>query len=185
MMDILDGMTREQALGCLCEYSDEPGNYAFSHGGKIYGCPEDIGLTLSTCPNDTGAPQCRMCWQTLINAYYDQREKPRWVEPYMEAGMVTCQGFQYAELYRVGISVGDWEREIERTNARRKIEAFIVANGGSGIFHPVWNRQNGAFGTVSNGVLLKPGSITCASYELTQEVIRRFPEELRLLAGVK
>jgi hypothetical protein len=175
MSEILKGMTREQALGCLCEFSDVPGNWALVKDGKIYGCPEDLGLTPITCPNTIKSTMCRACWEAAINAHYNDLEKPKWVEPYMDT-------LRKPELFHIRGSSDGHLPEIARTNARRRIEAFVAANGGGGKWCFIVESR------VVTSIQSEPywvGTIGCATRELAEAVIEHFPDELRLLAGLE
>jgi hypothetical protein len=189
MSEILKGMTREEALGKLCEFSDEPGNYALVHNGKLYGCPCDLGIAPKDCPNTFKCAQCGVCLSTAINAYYDEQDKPRWVELVrLFAQGVRCAG---AEAFYADNLNGELAAEIARTNARRKIEAFISQNGG---FNDGLEDVTGAgWGIYWSGTAFitdvfeyaGAGEITCATRSLAEAVIERYGDELRSLAGVK
>lgn len=174
MSEILEGMTREQALGCLVNvYGTE--ECAFVYNGVAYFSMSDVGLTrCCTSPE-------RHDWGKSINAHYDDLEKPKWVEPRLEhkdlTGLITSD-----EIFHVGF-IGCLSEEVNRTNARRKVEAFIAANGGAGEWLIMHLPEKGFYTEITS--YLRIGQITCATRELAEEVIRRFPEQLKLIGGIK
>jgi hypothetical protein len=184
--EILDGMTREEALLCVFERrtADKDGfksaTFRANNNSQLkddsYGCPGQMLLTEEDC----GGP-CAECWERHINAYYDAKEaasKPRWVEP-SEQHVYLTGG--YPDLhYSTNVRA-----EIARTNARRKIEAFIKANGGSGcdqLIHYGVNIGKSAC-SVYETSMNTLGTIYCATRELAEAVIEKYSDELRLLCN--
>lgn len=166
---ILDSMDRAQALACVYRrygQADSDNNF-FVCGGEVWLWVNEL------LPEYAGS---RSNFFPAINAYYDAREaasKPKWVVPEM-----TLRA--YSEMWPV--CGGSATPELARTNARRKIEAFIAANGGNGKYSIVvcdgGMRVNGYAST-----FLGVGEIGCCSVEQGEAVIERYPDELRLLTG--
>ena len=177
-MSILDGLTREQALDKIMGSS--AGDYKYFVNNKmIYSCPIHAGVGKDEC----GEEHCGKCWEGRINAHYDEADKPKWVEPSMIM-CNKCMPFIDEEFY-AGCIV---DAEIAETNARRKINAFINANGGGGRFTIYWSSLSRflPYECAELGAsLMNVGIITCATLKLAEEVIHRFPDELKLLSGVK
>ena len=177
---VLSGMSREEALSRL---------YNITFDGKksthfFINRPNQIQEAQSLgCPSFGGLPEnCglghRKCWQAAINAYYDEAE-PKWAEPEAQHRVKPLFSSTSEEFY--GDPLESKDAEIARTNARRKIEAFIAANGGSGD-----TEIQASFGGKLIAVIIAwhgVGAITCATSELAEEVIRRYTDELRLIAG--
>lgn len=166
---VLSGMSREEALACVvtdnANFHDKSWD-RLKVQGKSYSCPP-----TGRCPDDA---HCGRCWNAAINAFYDEA-KPKWVEP---------EPLVY-NLFRIDqVFFGDVKEQreqIKKDNARRKIEAFIAANGGSGD-----TEVQASFSGKLIAVIIAwhgVGAITCATSELAEEVIRRYPDELRLLSG--
>jgi len=185
---ILDGLTREQALGCVMPTiradGGEAGSWWFVCDGKIYPCPDCIGIKTKTghCQRS-----CRDCWRDAFTAYYAERDKPRWAEPQPVMANTILKSGDYcnAEVFYDGADHAV-RAEIARTNARREVEAFIRANGGEGKYSLVLRRSKNELmwwihGFSDEGFDI--GSITCANEDLAAEVICRYPEQLRLLNG--
>lgn len=177
MNNILEGLTRELALSCIARYQDGSGA-VFVYDGKIYSRPKDIGLTDGAfCPwADT--------WSHLINKHYDAQEAGKWAKPEAwDSVDVDVSGGKTQEYF-----YGKWpyDAEVARTNARREIEAFIAANGGPGIYEVRYEMVGRGLVSFKCQTDTKwPGLITCTTKELADEIIRRFPAQLRLLAGVQ
>lgn len=68
--EILDGMTREEALSCIRE-----DGMVFIHGESVC-CPGDVAL-MENCPEDNTpcGIACAPCWKGAVNAYYDAKEE--------------------------------------------------------------------------------------------------------------
>jgi hypothetical protein len=168
---ILDGMTRDEALASVVQnYNWDCG--WFMHKGLLYPHPKDLGI-------DGRIATAKSVWVDAINAYYDAKEaasKPRWVEPEV---ILTFKDKHFDDmLYYAGCHANT---EIARDNARRKVSAFIKANGGSGVY-TIWRENDGTFTSFWAGSPIV-GAITCATEELANAVIERYPDELRLLLG--
>jgi hypothetical protein len=179
-MNILEGLTLEQALGCLCD-SDEGTMLVISK--KIHACPNRIGIKCPECGHN-----CRACWESALTKHFDAQKASKWVEPKIAGYECSWPGFAECSYIRLGTE--EHEAEIARTNARREIEAFIRANGGPGkigsYYCIYWNSFQSTFETgCGTGGYAYIGLIACATRDLADEVIRRFPSQLRLLAGVK
>jgi hypothetical protein len=178
---ILDGITREEARVKLLRWIDEADNFAFAHNGYLYGCPGDLlhnGVDESCGQVDCDVG-CEVCWALAINAYYDAKEaasKPRWVEPRMEEHSIE------EVWHRDGIHYD----ERDRTNARRRIEAFIAANQcakseeGFAFFLYDGKLQIRRYGQPRYADI---GTVVCSTREIAEEVIRRYEPELRMLMG--
>jgi hypothetical protein len=187
---ILDGMTRDEALGCVCHRANSGSGEYFVKDGLVYLWVSDLGI------KDDASVSVQ--FTSAITAYYAERDKPRWVKPepsgWAEPPISDAIGFHTKgfcpncreQFYSKGVE--DHHAEIARTNARREVEAFIRANGGAGtpeknwiiVFDPYrnqWITEDCGDGWMYFGM------ITCATKELADEVIRRFPAQLRLLAG--
>jgi hypothetical protein len=180
MSEILSKMTREQALGCIITSYRHPENAAFVFDGKLYSVPSDIGLWSNVA-------NARDQWEAEINHHYDDLEKPKWVEPkpiYLQT--VTSPKPDRVENFYC-FHVADLDAEIARTNARRRIEAFVAANGGGGHWVVFWSYTDSCFKPFHRmiGMGLDIGTIGFVSRELAEAVIERYPAELRLLAGLE
>jgi hypothetical protein len=176
MSEILKGMTREQARQSLCSYDNGAFVLAMVINGKIYIAPDEVFPDCKEYGNGADA------WHRAINAHFDDLEKPKWVEPIPNcwspaAECDDCKTVYYCQSTR------EVHGQVKKDNARRKIEAFIAANGGNG----VWEFQVQEDGSIElNGFeLVTIGRISCATRELAEAVIERFPAELRLLSGVE
>ncbi len=182
---ILDGMKREYALRCIFtrDYVNERGFRAVAflskndttQAGAFYGCPSAMGLD-EKCDGP-----CARCWERHINAYYDAKDaasKPKWVEPQIDMDAYVSLGTA-EQFYRTS-EIGE---EIKRTNADRKIRAFISANGGSGRHAIRYVLRDNDFIIVDMCDTALAGMISCATAELAEAVIERYPDELRLLMG--
>jgi hypothetical protein len=185
VMNVLEGLTREEALACVFMVYDRGWGW-FVHNGIVYSDPYHIGLPVHGCQMTV------LDWKQLINAYYDAmdvKKGKKWVDvavPLFNECVYGGVGFE--EFYgNAGDSVGDIRTEIARTNARRKIEAFIRENGGSGTWAIWHNVELKAFMPISTCPLntQNVGTISCATRELAEEVIRRYTPELSLLCGVE
>jgi hypothetical protein len=173
--NILKGMTRVEALKGVVTCAKSADEAAFVADGKFYSCPSDFNLT-GTCGNNN----CHACWQAAINAYFDEQDKPRWVEPKVAA--ITMLTGKSAEIFFSKLFSEEAETEIARTNADRKVRAFIRANGGSGEYEVRFDTDDNDFIPFKVwGSFKSPGLITCATEALANEVIRRFSAELKLL----
>lgn len=177
--EILKGMTREQALACLARqnYAEKYAWFAFD--GKAYEYAYELGLKSSLDSNGLYTH-----WVDAINEYYDEREKPKWVEP---------QTLHHEYIANTAVREEFWStplmKEISRTNARRIVEAFIKSNGGSGDkirWEIYYDLEDNEFHAESLRDDRKyPGLITCATEALANEVISRRPEALKkLLEGL-
>lgn len=171
MSEILRGMTREQALGCVLHGKDNPASGFFVHGKTVCMYVADL------FPGKSGVYVDE--FKAAINAYFDEQEKPKWKMP--ELRRACGVGYHVMEdFYNLPIDI---DAEIARTNARRKIEAFIRENGGSGDCF-IWFNDSDSVFCVSTTSVNRIGAIMCATRDLAQAVIELFPDELRLLAGV-
>jgi hypothetical protein len=187
MSEILSKMTREQALGCVHQEFRQATGGLFVLHGIVYNCPSDIGLADPHVNCDC-SENCFSCWKQALNAHYDALEKPKWVEPESKCSWVVyprregCNEKLREHFYAPYVEA---EAEIARTNARRRIEAFIAANGGGGRYTIYWNEDEFLAFNSSCSETIDIGAITCATEELAEAVIERFPDELRLLAGLE
>jgi hypothetical protein len=166
---ILEGISRAEALGCV--WTDESGKAGFLHNDKMFTSMSEIGLI----PRKHGYTHHEMV--TAINAHFNSLEKPKWVEPKKD----TYEIADFTEDVYAD-SCKELSDEIARTNARRVIEAFIKANGGSGKLS-LYRNDKGEYRTIRNRNGMTPdiGAFCCCSNDLAQAVIDRYSKELALL----
>jgi hypothetical protein len=185
MNNVLDGLAREQALGCICVYSDENENVIFVKDGIAYGCPDDMGIAQA-CKNNGHVGGCPACWRDTINAFYDEQERPKWAETMMIGRDLLRRVENELIDSRCGLGFDHLEAEIARTNARRKIEAFIRENAKpvdirNAYWEIRWYPTENKFCPAQGAFYAQVGSWQLKSRELAEEIIRRYPDELRLL----
>lgn len=176
-MNVLDGMTRGQALENIYPMITDGDGVSLIIGGRSYRCPGQLGLK-EDCGSKHGS--CVNCMKHHINAHYNALEaekKPTWVEPKTTA-IVPVIGAMLCELYYT-THTDLMNAEIARANARRVVTAFRDANGGPGEW-TIYDKDM----YITTETLPAFGAITFATKELAEEVRRRYPSELRLLAGV-
>jgi hypothetical protein len=176
---ILDGMTREEALGCVWVNADGVG--IFIRSNKMYFNPFN-------CEQYAQVPRPVEQMRAAINKHYDaldaEEKKGKWKDVYhrMSVRLPTNKN----EYFYSSSTAPETDAEIARTNARREIEAFIRENGGPSSKYGscfVLTCRNGVLGCEAVGTSVVIGVLCCATRELADEVIRRYPEQLALLKG--
>jgi hypothetical protein len=178
MSSILDGMTLDEALGCLMpsiKNNGQPGGTIyFVHDSKVYVCPDCIGIMTKT--GHCEGP-CRACWESAITAHYAAQEAKKWHEPLEHwRSWIDGEGNQEHFYCRENGRAA----EIARTNARRWLEEFARLNGGAGEYVI---RKFGSAWVVIGKDSADLGEITFATREAAQYIIDNHAELLRLLIG--
>jgi hypothetical protein len=168
MNEVLKGMDRAEALRKIWISKDDCA--IFMHQGKPYCNP----LVESQCGQ---MPMTEAQLTAAINRYFDEQERSKWVEP------------KFIELAtHLNVPLGGTHQDVievlNKIDARLRIEAFIRANGGRGQFvvYATWDGEIGIYQPLRGTSI---GGINCATRELAEEVLRRFPNELKILIGGK